>query len=56
MDNSQNYNTGDVVINRENQRQGTILESNEHQVKIQYNEDGLTEWVSRDSVVKLLLS
>tara|TARA_E500000318_G_scaffold33278_1_gene32866 strand:+ start:4036 stop:4206 length:171 start_codon:yes stop_codon:yes gene_type:complete len=56
MENSQQYIAGDVVINRENQRQGTIIESNEHEVRIQYNEDGHTEWVARTSVVKLLLS
>ena len=54
------YNNGEMIVNRNNLRQGVVLESlvddagNTERVKIQYD-DGISEWISSGSVSKLLL-
>ena len=54
------YNNGEMIVNRNNLRQGVVLESlvddagNTERVKIQYD-DGISEWSSSGSVSKLLL-
>ena len=54
------YNNGETLINRNNLRQGIVVDlkeddaGNTERVKIQYD-DGISEWVSSNSVSKLLL-
>ena len=54
------YNNGEMIVNKNNLRQGVVLESlvddagNKKRVKIQYD-DGISEWISSGSVSKLLL-
>ena len=50
------YNLGEIVVNKESFKQGTVSEIDEGHQKIEIRyEDGSSEWVDLEGVAKLLL-